>query len=381
MSILCVLSMAWSARAHETTPAIANLAVGPTLFEMKISLNAEAVLAGIDLSSYTDTNDAPQAEDYDRLRALSAEALLSELEANWPDLSNGFFLEGAGALTLRGGEVNVPASDELARETVLFLSAPVDAGAVGVSFGWKAENGVLVLRQARDGATYVALLENGDMSELLPIQGVVEETAGAAFWRFLVEGFEHIIPKGLDHILFVLGLFFFSLRWSPILWQVTAFTVAHTMTLALATLGIINIPAEWMWLVEAFIALSITWVAVENILQPRLGWFRPAVVFAFGLLHGLGFASVLGDLGLAQGQFIVSLIAFNVGVELGQLAVILGAFILVLLAVQAARIARLDDPEEAMVRDLPEMYRANAIMGSLVIGAIGAYWFIERAFL
>ncbi|MEM9436623.1 MAG: HupE/UreJ family protein, partial [Pseudomonadota bacterium] len=322
MSMLCLLTILWggSSRAHETIPAIANVSVGPELFEAEILLNAEALLAGVDLSTYSDTNDAPEADAYDALRALPPEELGGVFETAWPELSAGFMLEGAGALSLNGVQVSVPPSEELARETLISVSAPMEPGSEGVQFGWAAENGVLIVRQSRGGQVYAALVENGQLSELLPADGVVEETAGEAFWRFLLAGFEHIIPLGVDHILFVLGLFFFALKWSPILWQVTAFTVAHTVTLALATLGVINIPDEWMWLVEAFIALSITWVAVENILQPKLGWVRPAVVFAFGLLHGLGFASVLSDFGLSQGQFVVSLIAFNIGVEIGQLA-------------------------------------------------------------
>lgn len=378
--MLALITLMWGAglRAHETAPAIANVSVSSERMQMEIAVNAEALLAGVDLGTYTDTNDAPEASVYDALRALPDAALAAEIEAAGPGVLS-LALEGAGGLSLDGVTVVAPASDAVARETVLSLSAPMEADAV--SLGWPAENGVLVVRQSRGGQTFAELLDAGGMSAPLPAAGVVEETAGEAFWRFLVAGFEHIIPLGIDHILFVLGLFFFALKWGPILWQVTAFTVAHTVTLALATLGVIAIPDDWMWLVEAFIALSITWVAVENILQPRMGWLRPAVVFVFGLLHGLGFASVLSDFGLSQGQFVVSLVAFNVGVEIGQLAVILGAFLVIMLGLWAARIGRLDDPEEAMVRDLPEMYRANAIVGSLIIGVIGFYWFIERAFL
>ncbi|MEL6914747.1 MAG: HupE/UreJ family protein [Pseudomonadota bacterium] len=382
MSMVALFTLMWGAAltAHETAPAIANVDVGPDGVAVEIAVNAEALLAGVDLGTYSDTNNAPEAEAYDALRALAPEDLRAAIAEAGPDLLS-LRLEGAGALTLAGIAVVAPGSEALARETVLTLTAPLEAGAEAVSLGWPAENGVLVIRQARDGQTFAELVDGGGMSAPLPIAGVVEESAGEAFWRFLVAGFEHIVPLGADHILFVLGLFFFALKWGPILWQVTAFTVAHSVTLALATFGVVTIPDAWMWLVEAFIALSITWVAVENILQPRLGWLRPAVVFAFGLLHGLGFASVLSDFGLSQGQFVVSLIAFNVGVELGQLAVILAAFLVIMLGLWAARLGRLDDPEEAMVRDLPEMYRANAIVGSLLIGAIGFYWFIERAFL
>jgi hypothetical protein len=120
-----------------------------------------------------------------------------------------------------------------------------------------------------------------------------------------------------------------------------------------------------MWLVEALIAVSIAYVAIENILRPKLGWWRVLVVFGFGLLHGLGFASVLGDLGLAQGQFILSLIAFNIGVELGQLAVIAAAFVLLALPFGRSAIYR----------------RAVVIPGSLAIAFVGLWWAFERSFM
>ena len=114
-----------------------------------------------------------------------------------------------------------------------------------------------------------------------------------------------------------------------------------------------------------FCSSSIVFVAVENILRPQLGVWRTAVVFFFGLLHGLGFASVLGELGGGQANFIARLIGFNIGVEIGQLAVILAAFLLV-----------------GIWFGKKEWYRARiAIPASLVIAAIGAYWFVERVFL
>ena len=120
-----------------------------------------------------------------------------------------------------------------------------------------------------------------------------------------------------------------------------------------------------MWLVEGLIAISIAYVAIENILRPKLGGWRFGVVFLFGLLHGLGFASVLGDLGLARGQFILSLVAFNIGVEFGQLTVVAIAFIF--LALPFGRSTQ---------------YRKVVVFPcSLVIAIIGIYWFFERAFL
>ncbi len=137
--------------------------------------------------------------------------------------------------------------------------------------------------------------------------------------RYLALGFTHILPKGTDHILFVLGLFLLSTRFKPLLWQVTAFTLAHSITLGLAMYGFVRLSPK---IVEPCIALSISFVALENVFTTKLHAWRPAVVFCFGLVHGLGFASVLLELGLPRHEFGAALVAFNVGVEGGQLAVI-----------------------------------------------------------
>lgn len=147
-------------------------------------------------------------------------------------------------------------------------------------------------------------------------------TRGQVLARYLFLGFTHILPKGTDHILFVLGLFLLSTRFKPLLWQVTAFTLAHSITLALAMYGVLALPPK---LVESLIALSISFVAIENVFSSKLHAWRPMVVFVFGLVHGLGFASVLLELGLPRNEFGAALVAFNVGVEGGQLAVIGGA--------------------------------------------------------
>jgi hypothetical protein len=151
------------------------------------------------------------------------------------------------------------------------------------------------------------------------------------------------------------------MRLRPLLWQVTAFTLAHTVSLALATLKIVAVPAE---IVEPLIAASIVYVAVENILWQKLTPWRPLVVFGFGLLHGLGFASVLGEVGLDPARFLTGLIGFNIGVELGQLAVILGAFLVV----------------GFWFGTRPWYRRAIQIPASVAIALTGGYWFVERTF-
>ena len=146
-----------------------------------------------------------------------------------------------------------------------------------------------------------------------------ESGAWSNFTSYFKQGFEHILPEGLDHILFVLGLFLLCRAWKPILLQVTTFTFAHTITLALATLGYVSAPAD---IVEPIIAASIVVIALENIFRPTYGKFRLLMVFAFGLIHGLGFAQRLIDERIPEGSLVSALLGFNVGVELGQLAVI-----------------------------------------------------------
>ncbi len=146
---------------------------------------------------------------------------------------------------------------------------------------------------------------------------------GNSVWQFIELGFTHILPKGLDHILFVLGLFLLSPKLKPLLWQVTAFTLAHSITLALAVLGIFALPGR---VVEPLIALSIAVVAIENLFHTEVSPWRWVGVFGFGLIHGLGFAGVLNEVSLPRDQIGVALLSFNIGVELGQLAVIALAF-------------------------------------------------------
>ena len=143
--------------------------------------------------------------------------------------------------------------------------------------------------------------------------------------QYLALGFTHIVPGGLDHILFVLGIFLLSMRVKPVLTQVTAFTIAHSITLGLTIYGVVSVSPR---IVEPMIALSIAYVAIENLTTTELRRSRVAVVFAFGLLHGMGFAGVLKELGLPRSEFLTALVTFNVGVELGQLAVIAAAWAL-----------------------------------------------------
>ena len=183
-----------------------------------------------------------------------------------------------------------------------------------------------------------------------------EETRSNAFVSFVALGVEHIVG-GIDHLLFLLAL----LAVVRTVWQtvkiVTAFTLAHSVTLSLAALGLVEVPSA---IVEPLIAASIVWVALENLFAPQNVGRRWLVAALFGLVHGLGFASALTDLGLSRGAMVQALLGFNIGVELGQLAFIAVVLPPLVWASRPGRLAR-----------LPQAL-------SVVVALLGAVWLVER---
>lgn len=171
-------------------------------------------------------------------------------------------------------------------------------------------------------------------------------------------GFEHILPMGLDHLAFVLALILASSALKPLIIQISLFTLAHSITLILSVMGIITLEGIW---IEVAIAASIVFVAIENIFIQTIKLWRALIVFCFGLLHGLGFAGALSDLGVPDNHFFSALVGFNVGVELGQLTFALIVYLLLFKFIKK------------------EWYKSFIVIpGSLAIAAIGLYWVIER---
>ena len=247
---------------------------------------------------------------------------------------------------------------DLTRISYLYLKAKIEKGEP-IVFSWKANFGPIVVRQLGVDNGLTQFLANGDESDEIFFLGSIERNKVQTFFDYIIVGFEHIIPKGWDHIVFVLGLFFFSSKLKPLVWQISAFTLAHTCTLALGSLGYIKIIPE---IVEPLIALSIIFISVENIFVKKLSKWRPLVIFIFGLLHGLGFASVLGEFGLPAGFFVPALIGFNVGVEFGQLTIVLLAFISI-----GYWFNKKNYYETSIAQPI-----------SAIIGLVGTFWFIER---
>ncbi len=196
--------------------------------------------------------------------------------------------------------------------------------------------------------------------KLLTISLLATAGAGAVVPRYFLLGFAHILPGGLDHILFILGLFFLTRDFAPLLFQMTLFTLAHSLTLGLSIYGFLSVPTS---AVEIGIALSIAFIGIENLFFNHLSRWRPAVVFCFGLIHGLGFAHTFQEKTVDSGDFLPALFSFNMGIEFGQLAVVGLAY-----AAVAAWWKR-------------DFFRTSiARPASIVIAASGIYWAVERSF-
>jgi len=354
----------WNANAHEVRPIIATIGMAEDgNVAIQATLNLEAAIAGIG-AGHEDTADSPEAATYDRLRILPPAALQAEFDRVAADFLGWITLEGNGEpILLSIASVDVPEVGDtaLARISRLALTAQAPPGTDRLT--WRldprlGDSAIRVVKSASDEVLGSEFVRAGETSAPLSVAQPRAQSRSAVFLRYLEVGFTHIVPKGLDHILFVIGLFLLSTRFSALLWQVTAFTLAHTVTLALGMAGIVQLSPA---IVEPLIALSIVYLAVENILTDRVHVWRPVVVFCFGLLHGLGFAGVLHEIGPAPGQFVLSLVAFNVGVELGQLAVIAGCFLVLGWTMRRP------------------WYRSRVVIPiSLAIGLIAAVWVVER---
>ena len=176
---------------------------------------------------------------------------------------------------------------------------------------------------------------------------------------YLQLGFTHILPLGIDHILFILGIYLLSPNLKTAFIQASVFTLAHTITLTLSVYDVVTINPD---IVEPVIARSIVFIAIENIFTKDIKAGRIILIFLFGLIHGLGFASVLTDLGLPKSEFLTALISFTVGVELGQTAVILLAYFLI-----------------GKWFSSKQWYHQKIVVSfSLVIAAVALYWTVER---
>ena len=287
----------------------------------------------------------------------TAEGTLTALGSAAPRLA-GLFTLTCGGHPASLHPAGVRWDDEARRIPAIRFTAARVAAACTLAYGGAMLPYAMVLHDGQGKVVRSEWIAAGGASLPFTAQGT-GASPGQTIVRYLRLGFTHIVPLGIDHMLFVLGIFLSSARWRPVLAQVTAFTIAHSITLALAMTGVVHAAPSF---VEPLIAVSIVYVAVENVVTDRLRVWRLAVVFAFGLLHGLGFAGVLTQLGLPPGQLASALVSFNVGVELGQLTVIAAAAALLWLLRPM-----MNSPRERV-----------AVPASVAIALVGAYWSIQR---
>jgi hypothetical protein len=345
------------ALAHPLGTAQVNITFSPGTYQIEAQFNLQELFL----------EDWPAPPD-------EVASPVGEVEGRYQSFARHFT---AGARVSFGGPGEIPRLASGAVEPIpdeRGLEPPVDAlvlrytGAVpegATSFTWKSslDLGSYFLSLSRQGEPNLERhwLKAGEESPAFDLtRAITPQTTLEVAGEYLIQGFLHILPGGLDHVLFVLGLFFFGAGLRSLLAQISAFTLAHTLTLALTSYGVVSLPPEW---VEPLIAISISYVAVENILRRELRSSRIFLIFGFGLLHGMGFAGVLGSLGLPRGEFLTALLSFNVGVELGQLAV---------LALAALAFGY-------WLRDR-ERFRRISTPASALIALVGLYWAVERMF-
>ena len=353
--------------SHEIRPSIADYKIEENILYFDIRLNAELILSGIDASNITDTNSSPLSATYDDLRSLTRENLKILLIESWDDIQSKINLNINEVSTkFELVDINIEANRdfEISRDSILYLKYELDEDDEFLTFKWSEKYGPIIIREInelkKEDDLYTEYLQAGLQTDKIFIKSENKQSIFKSIINYFILGIQHIIPKGLDHILFIVGLFFFSVTLRPLLIQVTMFTIAHSITLIFVSVSYINVNPL---IVEPIIALSIAYVGIENIFKEYVKeYLRYIIIFFFGLLHGLGFALVLSDIGYQSSKLILNLISFNLGIEAAQIFIIL--FLYILLGIKFSN---------------KKYYRyIFQVPVSLFIALVGIYWFFER---
>jgi hypothetical protein len=353
---LTIAAMLWStaAHAHEIGKSQASAVFRAGDYHVDVVVDPDALLSKLEAFGGRPLSSQLTRSDRDtRIRALAG-VFLERVEIRF---------DGS---VVHPGFAYLPASafNDLAQAPSLVrLSGPLPAGARAFDFRYGLALGTYALNvRIGDGPVQTQWIVGDALSDPVSLSAPPPPPSRAEVaWQYLVLGFTHIVPHGFDHILFVFGIFLLSSRWRSVLAQVSTFTIAHSITLALTMYGVVSLPAK---VVEPMIALSIAYVAIENLVVHEVKPWRLALVFSFGLLHGMGFAGVLRDLGLPRPQFLTALISFNAGVEAGQLSVIALAFAAVVYWQQT--------------RNAVAYRRVVVQPTSIAIALVGLFWTVQR---
>ncbi len=369
MKIFSLLFFLFSGFAHADVvkPALVEISIfNDKKVEISIDLSIEAVMTGIG-TQYKNTTDAPNSDQYDELRALEAEALRERFKGFENDFLKQFrFLVNGEKkpLTLSNVFIDIIGYKQRPRKSTLTYTTQLKQWPKVLFWQYPEVYGDSALRwriYEKDKYTWSdwSWLRDGKPSGNIVIDHPEPMSGMDRFNQFVSIGFDHVIPLGWDHILFIVGMALSSLLWKRLLLLVTTFTLAHTFTLGLATYGLVDVPAR---IVEPLIAFSIAYVAIENLIKQSSSRRQNIIVFIFGLIHGLGFASMLKTFEMPAQHFFVTLLGFNVGVEIAQIAIVLFVVSIVL----GAKALKLNY-HQLLVTPI-----------SIVIALIGVWWGIER---
>ncbi len=364
---LLLLLFTTYANADVVKPALVEISIfQDKTLQVEIDLSLEAAMTGIG-TQYKNTTDAPNSQDYDELRALKPALLRERFKSFESEFLNSLKLRvnhQDQVLLLTNAEIDIIGYKKRPRKTILTYQVQLDKWPKTLLWQYGKIYGDSALRwqvykQDEYNWNEWQWLRDGKSSRLININHPEPMNAMQRFYQFIGIGFDHVIPLGWDHILFIVGMALSSLLWRKLLLLVTTFTLAHTLTLGLAMYGVVEISAQ---LVEPLIAFSIAYVAIENLLVKQSIRRKSIVVFVFGLIHGLGFATMLKEFEMAPDSFLTTLIGFNIGVELAQIVIVLGVVGTLLL-----------------LRKLGLNYRQLAVVPvSILISLIGVWWGVER---
>ncbi len=356
-----------TAIADVVKPALVEISIYPDKkLELVIDLSLEAVMTGIG-TQYKNTTDAPNSAKYDELRALEPKVLRQHFQKFEAQFLNELQLkvnQQVQNLHLKDVYSDIVGYKKRPRKSLLTYTTQLSEWPKTLSWQYNKDYGDSALRyQVFEKDTYNwsgwQWLRNGASSGVIDINHPEPMTTAQRFYQFVDIGFDHVIPLGWDHILFIIGMALSSLLWRRLLLLVSSFTLAHTLTLGLAMLGVVEISPR---IVEPLIALSIAYVAIENLLTQQPIKRKSIVVFLFGLIHGLGFASMLKSFETNEGNFLTTLIGFNVGVELAQILIVLIVVAILFL-----------------LRALGLNYRYLAVIPvSVLIGIVSLWWTWQR---
>ena len=356
-----------SSISHEIKPSIADFTYDENYLNFKIRLNAELILSDIDASIVSNTDSSSLSEIYDKFRTLSKKDLEKIFQNSWSDISSNIDIKinnESKKIILIKTEVEDIKNFEISRDTHVYFRVLIDKNSEKFTFRWIKNFGPIILREINNNKLEDELvteyLQPGIESNQFSFREKNFSKTLNSFSKFFVLGLQHIIPKGLDHILFIFGLFLFSSSLKKLITQITIFTIAHSITLIFVSLSLIRINPQ---IVEPIIALTIFYVGVENIFKNYIKeYLRYIVILFFGLLHGLGFALVLSDIGYRSTDLFINLISFNIGIEVAQISIVLALYLLIALNFAKNKNYRI----------------LFQVPSSLLISCIGLYWFFER---